>query len=581
MPAPRRGHPSTAIRPALVALLVAGAAASTASVAACAGESDATDRARTAPAGRLASAADLESMLRYIERGWTTLRRTHAELPAAAVDPKLPPRSSHPVYVPATEDLAALRRRLTAEVGAAGMATIDLRVLPRAPERISEHGLLYLPEPYVVPGGMFNEMYGWDSFFIVLGLLDDGEVDLARSMVNNFVYQVEHYGTILNANRTYYLTRSQPPFLTRMVLAVYRRTRDRAWLAGTLPAIEKYHAYWTREPHLVPATGLSRYHDLGSGPAPEVLASRWKKGTTYYDTVAAYYREHEVGDYDERRFYDPDRGKLTDLFYAADRSMRESGFDPSRRFGVFNAAVLSVNPVCLNSLLYAMERDTADILTELGRGDPAGWRRRAETRRRAIDRYLWDDERGLYLDYDFESGARRDYPYATMFFPLWAGIASEGQAARVAANLRLLEAPGGLAASAEESGAQWDLPWGWAPLVWIAVQGLRHYGYGDDADRLSINFVSLVLKEYLERGAIFEKYDVAARESAASGIKFGYRSNEVGFGWTNGVALELLAGLPPARRALCRRLDGVGVGAARAGGPAMTTAGKNTRRQSQ
>ena len=82
-------------------------------------------------------------------------------------------------------------------------------------------GLLYLENKYVVPGGRFNEMYGWDSYFIILGLLRDGRIDLARGMVENFFFEIEHYGTILNANRAYYLTRSQPPFLTSMIMAVY------------------------------------------------------------------------------------------------------------------------------------------------------------------------------------------------------------------------------------------------------------------------------------------------------------------------------------------------------------------------
>src|SRR5262249_44808880 len=138
-----------------------------------------------------------------------------------------------------------------------------LRPLPANPGLIHEHGLLYLPRPYVVPGGRFNEMYGWDSYFIQMGLLRDGELDLAKDMADNFLYEIREYGKILNANRTYYLTRSQPPFLTEMLLGVYRRTLDRKWLEAALPAIDKYYRYWTSPPHLTPQTGLSRYFDLG------------------------------------------------------------------------------------------------------------------------------------------------------------------------------------------------------------------------------------------------------------------------------------------------------------------------------
>jgi alpha,alpha-trehalase len=516
----------------------------------------------TATAGRVATDADVAALLAYVDKGWTVLQRSHAQLPIAAADPKMPTRAASPVYVSAKEDLAAVRARLSRELAPAELARIELRRLPADPTKLVEHGLLYLPGPYVVPGGRFNEMYGWDSYFILVGLLRDGKVDLARSMVDNFVYQIEHYGTILNANRTYYLTRSQPPFLTPMIRAVYARTGDRAWLARTVPAIEAYYAYWMREPHLVPATGLSRYYDVGSGPAPEVAsAEKDASGMTHYDRVRAYYRDHEVTDYDEALFYDPKADRLTDLFYVADRAMRESGFDPSSRFGMFNAGVIFSNPVCLNTLLWVMENDAAAIATELGQGDPARWKQRAAARKVAMDRYLWDEQRGTYLDYDFQRGARRDYPFGTMFFPLWAGLASEEQARRVATQVAVLEQPGGLATSTQASGTQWDLPYGWAPLELVAVEGLRRYGLVEAADRISVNFLSLVLKEFLEHDVIFEKYDVVERESATEkGIRFGYSDNVIGFGWTNAAWTAMYDALSPEQRARVKRLSGVGVG---------------------
>ena len=136
---------------------------------------------------------------------------------------------------------------------------IELRTLPARADQVRDHGLLYVPYPYVVPGGRFNEMYGWDSYFIQLGLLRDGELELARNMTDNFLYEIEHYGMILNANRTYFLTRSQPPFLTEMILGVYEKTRDRAWLRSTLPAIDRYYTFWTTPPHVIESIGLSRY----------------------------------------------------------------------------------------------------------------------------------------------------------------------------------------------------------------------------------------------------------------------------------------------------------------------------------
>ncbi len=366
----------------------------------------------------------------------------------------------------------------------------------------------------------------------------------------------------MNANRTYYLTRSQPPFLTPMVRAVYEKTHDKKWLEGTVDAIEKYYRYWTVEPHLTPETGLSRYYDLGKGPAPEVETGEIDaEGKSHYDRVREFYRDHEPEGYDESKFYDAKADKLTDLFYVADRSMRESGFDPSSRFGTFNSGVIYSNPVCLNTLLWLMEKDTAAIATELGRADAAAeWLGRADARRVAIDKYLWDEQRGIYLDYDFERDARRDYPFGTMYFPLWAGLASEAQARRVAANVHLLEQPGGLATSPRSSGTQWDLPYGWAPLELVAAQGLRRYGHAALADRLSINFLSLVLKEFLEHEVIFEKYDVVERESATEkGIRFGYSDNVIGFGWTNAAWTTLYDALSPDKRAQVKQLGGIGV----------------------
>src|SRR5437763_50791 len=189
-------------------------------------------------------------------------------------------------------------------------------------------------------------------------------------MADDFLYEIRNYGKVLNANRTYYLTRSQPPFLTRMILGVFEKERDAVWLRRTLPAVERYYDYWTSNAgqHLTPQTGLARYYDAGSGPAPEVVSGeRDAEGRTHYDRVKEFYRTHEVADYDVNKFYDRTRDELTPAFYKGDRSMRESGFDPSNRFGPFSADITSYNPVCLNSLLYVYERDAARITRIAGR----------------------------------------------------------------------------------------------------------------------------------------------------------------------------------------------------------------------
>ncbi len=505
-------------------------------------------------------AAQIAEIRAYIKQGWHTLTRSARDLPKAAPDPKFrrAPDEPSPVYLAADESRAEIEQRLRAVLSPDDLQRIELRTLPPGPEQIREHGLLYVPHPYVVPGGRFNEMYGWDSYFIQLGLLRDGELELARNMTDNFLYEIAHYGMILNANRTYFLTRSQPPFLTEMILGVYEKTHDRAWLRGTLPAIERYYRFWTTPPHLIESIGLSRYFDLGDGPAPEALSDeRDAQGRTHYDRVREYYRTHQIDDYDVAQFYDRANDRLTDRFYKADRSMRESGFDPSNRYGPFSAAIIDYAPVCLNVLLYRMEQDAARIHVLLGESSAAAaWQARARRRRQLVNRYLWDPGAGLYFDYNFETGRRRPYPFATTFYPLWAGLSSPAQARRVVANLPRFEAPGGILTSTETSGSQWDAPFGWAPLQIIAVEGLRRYGYRTPADRIARKFVSLVVEDFGAHGVIVEKYDVQRRSSdLAAGLRFGYTSNEVGFGWTNAAVVELLAGLER-RRAVASNWEG-------------------------
>ncbi|HLK65104.1 MAG TPA: trehalase family glycosidase [Bryobacteraceae bacterium] len=492
-------------------------------------------------------------ILDYIKQTWPVLARSNQMLATAAVDPKFPPPANGvwPVYVARDENLSNIDQQLRRDLSAADFRKISLHALPANLAQLREQGLLYLPHPYVVPGGRFNEMYGWDSYFIQLGLLRDGESELAKDMAENFLYEIRNYGRILNANRTYYLTRSQPPFLTQMLLGVYAQTHDRKWLQNAVPAIEKYYQFWTTAPHLTPETSLSRYYDLGDGPAPEVLSSEKNAdGVNHYDLVKQYFRTHQVADYDVGEYYDKGRDILTTLFYKGDRSMRESGFDPSDRFGKFNIDIIHYDPVCLNSLLYLMERQTAEIMKILNRtSDVATWDKRATERSDRINRFLWDQQAGLYFDYEFVHLRQRKYPFATTFLPLWAGVASREQAAAVVRNLPLFEKPGGLQTSTTVTGNQWDAPFAWAPLQLFAVEGLRRYGYNAEADRVSTEFLSMVLEQYREHGIIVEKYDAVRRSMDVNrGIQFGYSSNEAGFGWTNAVFTALYDALPAKQR---------------------------------
>lgn len=542
----------------------------------------------TLPAARAAEpdsnpeAKGIKPILGYISSAWDTLTRSMTECQSVA-DPKI--KAAPVLYLPADFPEPAAVHKLASD------CNVRIEHLPLKIHHLGEidtskiepHGLLYLENKYVVPGGRFNEMYGWDSYFIVRGLLQAGRVELARGMVDNFFFEIEHYGAMLNANRTYYLTRSQPPFLSSMFVDVYTAQQkdghaDPAWLAKAYADIEKDYVMWTREPHLAGRTGLSRYYDFGDGPPPEAVQDE----TGFYRKVAGYFFLHpqqadhyivesqpgikqsvagspyslEVcdvsttmarGECEKTREF-----KLSSDYYKGDRSMRESGFDVSFRFGPFGSATHHYAPVCLNSLLYKTEKDLEQISRWLGHtADAAKWSKRADARKVLITRYLWDEKQGLFFDYNFETRKMSSYRYASTFYPLWAGLATPEQAKAVAKNLKAFEQPGGLPMSTEDTGAQWDLPYGWGNIEMVAIAGLRGYGYNADADRVSYEFLSMVAENFRRDGNIREKYNVVTRSSEAH-VELGYQMNVVGFGWTNAAFLELLHGLP---KAMAQRLE--------------------------
>jgi alpha,alpha-trehalase len=411
-------------------------------------------------------------------------------------------------------------------------------------------------------------------------LLRAGRTELARDMVDNFFFEIENYGAMLNANRTYYLTRSQPPFLSSMFVDVYETLQkpgaakdkhaDRAWLERAYKDLDHDYQMWTHEPHLAGQTGLSRYYDFGDGPPQEAVKDEsgfYRKVSQYFffhpDQADSYVYENRpeakdsvAGSTDSLEVCDtantmarpgcePARiFKLSKDYYKGDRSMRESGFDVSFRFGAFGSATHHYAPVCLNSLLYKTEKDMEQISLWLGRDDDAKkWSKRAEQRKKLMSQYLWNNDRKTFFDFNIDTAKGSTYRYATMFYPLWAGVATPEQAQGVVASLKGFEQPGGLPMSTFDSGAQWDLPYGWGNIEMITIDALRKYGYNADADRISYNFLSTVADNFRRDGNIREKYNVVTRSSEAH-VELGYEMNVVGFGWTNAAFLELLHGLP-------------------------------------
>lgn len=509
--------------------------------------------------------AEKAPIRQYILRGWDGLSRTQSDC-SSLVDSKvqglpvlyLPYGMKVPPAVAAVQSKCSVQvKSLPRHVGKLG----DVRG-----DELPQEGLLYLPNRYVVPGGRFNEMYGWDSYFIILGLLDDKRDDLARGMVENFLFEIENYGALLNANRTYFLTRSQPPLLSSMIREVYEHAGaaplQKAWLERAYALAVRDHGLWVSQVHRAGDTGLARYFDLGAGPVPEMADD-----SEYYPDVIRWLLAHpEVKtDYlvdgadapsgaEQARLAkascDPSVSKvcarahvdghwLSAAFYEGDRAMRESGFDTTFRFGPFSGSTENIAPVCLNSLLFKYEQDLAHFAELLGKKSEAQeWRTKAEARRAAVDKLLWNASKGLYYDYNTQTRQQSDYDYVSTFYPLWAGMASPAQAAAVEKHLGLFEQEGGLATSDRQSGVQWDLPYGWAPTNWLAVAGLERYGFHEDATRVARKFCATVLQNYERDGTIREKYNVVSG-SANVQVATGYKSNVIGFGWTNGVYLRM------------------------------------------
>jgi alpha,alpha-trehalase len=433
---------------------------------------------------------------------------------------------------------AAAAGQFRAEPGRSVTAHVDALwpVLRREPDAaVAGSSLLPLPHPYVVPGGRFREVYYWDSYFTMLGLQESGRQDLVEDMVKNFAWLIDQYGHVPNGNRSYYLSRSQPPFFSLMVELLAAREGASAY-RRFLPQLRREYEFWMEgsEP-LAPGSAHRRVVRLPDGA---LLNRYWDDRDTPREE--AYRRDVETARLS---------GRPAPEVYRNLRAAAESGWDFSSRWFDENGDLSTIRtveilPVDLNCLLHALEQTLARAYR--AGAEPAEASRfaeRAARRRRAILDMFWNPRSGTFEDYDWRRRGRTGVLSAATLYPLFTGLASNRQAADVAAVVeRRLLAPDGLVTTTTRTGEQWDAPNGWAPLQWIAVDGLNRYGHRRLARRIAHRWIRENVAYYEAHGKLVEKYDVSG-DAAARGGEYPLQD---GFGWTNGVLRRLMALYPDA-----------------------------------
>ncbi|WP_207422334.1 alpha,alpha-trehalase TreF [Desertivirga brevis] len=405
-------------------------------------------------------------------------------------------------------------------------------VLKRNPAEAPAHSsLIKLPNAYVVPGGRFREIYYWDSYFTMLGLAESGRHDLIESMVNNFASLIRAHGFIPNGNRTYYLTRSQPPFFSLMVrlLMDVRKEKADSILKANRDALELEYKFWMDDNgikkgavghvvHLPDGSVLNRYCDRGDWPREEA------------------FKEDVATARDSRR---PVTKVYRDL-----RSGAESGWDFSSRWladgkNLSTIQTTDIIPVDLNCLLYHLEQTLALAYNrKKDKLKKSEMEELAEQRKIALERFCWDRSIGYFRDYNWKT--RHQSPYLSLagMYPLYFKMVKQNRANAIAVQLQhTFLKPGGLITTPLYTGEQWDAPNGWAPLQWLAVVGLNNYGNKKLAVEISRRWVSLNIRVFQKSGKLMEKYNVVDTTQVAGGGEY---ATQDGFGWTNGVLLSLL-----------------------------------------
>ncbi|CAH2038003.1 unnamed protein product, partial [Iphiclides podalirius] len=418
--------------------------------------------------------------------------------------------------------------------------TLGRKVRPIVFEKPERYSFIPISNGFIIPGGRFTEIYYWDAYWIIEGLLICDMDDTARGMIENLIQLLKTLGHVPNGSRWYYQERSQPPLLSAMVSLYIRKTKDLAFLKANIEALESELKYWLDTQTINFKVGrktytMLRYYAPSLGPRPE----------SYYED----YTTAQQFDSDERR----------KEFYVDIKSAAESGWDFSSRWFIGpeggNRGNLStvhtrdIVPVDLNSIFANALQNAAyfrGLLGDVRKG--AQWAYLAKQWRRTIDEVLWDEDDGIWYDYNLISKGHRKYFYPSNLAPLWMEAVdahrAKQHAPRVMKYLRDSEGlkfPGGVPTSLIKSGEQWDFPNAWPPLVSIAVNALEALGSNEArqmAFQVAQTWVRACLKGFTENKQMFEKYDVEQPGRIGGGGEYVVQT---GFGWSNGVVLEMIS----------------------------------------
>ena len=402
--------------------------------------------------------------------------------------------------------------------------------LTRQPGEANSSSLIPLPHPYIIPGGRFREIYYWDSYFTMLGLRVSGKIDLIENMLDNFSYLIDKFGYIPNGNRTYFLGRSQPPFYGAMV-QLLSEIKGKQILTKYLPFLEKEYSFWMKDAEgLTPANNASRRVVLM--PDKSILNRYWDENNT--PRPESYKEDTELASSSLNK---------NELFRNL-RAACESGWDFSSRWlkdsqDLQTMHTIDIIPVDLNCLLYNLENILSEANSLKGNTiDAEKYKQAAESRAKAIETYCWNTEVQFYVDNDYIEGNQRQNLTLAGMYPLFFKLASSRQAESISKTLKdefLTFA--GLKTTNISTGQQWDSPNGWAPLQWIAVQGLLNYNYTNVVKQISTRWTSINETVYNNTGKMMEKYNVVSEGLLAGGGEY---PSQDGFGWTNGVYLAFI-----------------------------------------